>query len=193
MWSLGRSVARCMSTEPTGKLVLIGTGKDRLGIVKDVSQIIYNEGGSFMNSTMKRLAGTFAMMVQVEIPLSRMETFKQAIAEADSNFAFHLTAHQAYDVEEQLSKYYSADLVVIGADHNGILHQITKYLASYGVSIEEVNSHTTPAPFGGSLFNLNAKVQVPDIVKLEDLNQKLDEVEQELAVDIQVYERENEE
>ena len=51
---------------------------------------------------------------------------------------------------------------VHGADHEGIIHEVAHYLSGHGISIESVDSESTPAPTSGvPLFAMTAQVVVP--------------------------------
>jgi glycine cleavage system transcriptional repressor len=51
---------------------------------------------------------------------------------------------------------------VDGADHEGIIHEVAQQLAANGISIEEMESDSRPAPNSGvPLFSMNALVLVP--------------------------------
>ena len=50
-------------------LVLTLIGADRTGLVETVSQVIAEHGGSWEQSRMARLAGRFAGILQVSVPV----------------------------------------------------------------------------------------------------------------------------
>ena len=52
------------------KLVLTLLGDDQPGLVSRVSRVVADEGGSWLESQLARLAGTFAGIALVEVPVS---------------------------------------------------------------------------------------------------------------------------
>ena len=51
---------------------------------------------------------------------------------------------------------------VEGADHEGIIHEVARYLSERGINIESVDSETTLAPVSGSpLFAMTARSSSP--------------------------------
>ena len=49
-----------------------------------------------------------------------------------------------------------------GADHEGIVHEVARYLSERGINIESMETGVTPAPLSGTpLFTMTALVAVP--------------------------------
>jgi glycine cleavage system transcriptional repressor len=75
----------------------------------------------------------------------------------------------------------------VGADHEGIVHSVARYLASLQIQVETMDTHLTPAPITGTpIFSMHALVEAPPNVTLPILRRKLAEVADELGVDIEV-------
>ncbi len=76
---------------------------------------------------------------------------------------------------------------VQGADHEGIIHEVAHYLSQHGISIESMDSESTPAPTSGSpLFAMTAQVVVPPEPLREDWEAGLEEIGGRLNLDIRV-------
>ena len=72
-----------------------------------------------------------------------------------------------------------------GADNEGIVKVLSKYLEEKSINIIEMDTHISQAPISGSpLFNLNASVSIPEEADGRDLQFDLAQIAQELGVEI---------
>src|SRR5580693_7761529 len=144
------------------KFVLTLTGPDRIGIVDEVTGLLLERGGNVETSRMARLGGEFAVLMLVSMPAEQFSGLEKGLET--------LTA-QGYKVTTTLAGQTYAQahpgwlpyrIEVEGADHEGIIHEVAHYLSGRGISIESVDSVSTPAPTSGSpLFAMTAQVVVP--------------------------------
>ena len=73
-----------------------------------------------------------------------------------------------------------------GADNEGIVKVLSKYLEEKSINIIEMDTHISQAPISGSpLFNLNAAVSIPGEVDGRDIQSDLSQIAQDLGVEIQ--------
>lgn len=138
------------------------TGRDRIGIVEMVTGLLLKRGGNVEISRMVRLGKEFAVLMLVAIPAEQLAGLC-----TDSEW---LTA-QGYQVSVSPTDGAYANLspgwlpyriTVEGADHEGIIHEIARYLARCGVNIESMDTEITQAPVSGTpLFAMTALVAVP--------------------------------
>eukprot|EP00744_Colponema_vietnamica_P002118 GILI01003407.1.p1 GENE.GILI01003407.1~~GILI01003407.1.p1 ORF type:complete len:212 (+),score=63.18 GILI01003407.1:133-768(+) len=172
-----------------GNLVLTATGPDRVGIVKDMCKLILAQGGNVLTSRMTRLGGEFAMIMLLALPV-RAEDAAQVIQSAISNepaLSKLTTTIRPTTSASTTPDFYSARLRLRGADHQGIVHAVTDYLASRQVSILNLETETELAPFtGDTLFRLQSRIEIPKSIALEELNQRIGDLEDQLDVDIDI-------
>lgn len=166
-------------------LVITVTGNDRVGIVDDVTQIILAYKGNVDASRMARLGGVFAMLMLVSVAEDHQNELQIALAEL-RNQGFDLTIRSTQrGVSQKFKGWHVFQLDVRGADHEGIIHEITHHLAQQGVSVETADTGTEDAPFGGTkLFTMRAKLFSPPTLSLDSLRDELEAVGDELNVDI---------
>lgn len=75
----------------------------------------------------------------------------------------------------------------LGADHEGIIYEITQHLAQQGINIEDMETTTAPAPMSGTLlFTMNATVLVPPNLIFHKWSDALEEIGDKLNVSIKV-------
>ena len=173
-------------------LVITVTGNDRVGIVDDVTEIILEYQGNVDASRMARLGGVFAMLMLVSVAEEQQEGLKTAL-EALRTQDFELSIRPTQRGTSQKFKgWHSYQIYVRGADHEGIIHEITHQLAQHKVNVETIDTGTEDAPFGGTkLFTMNATVFAPPNLSSEALQEELDAVGNELNVDIDILPQNN--
>ena len=72
-----------------------------------------------------------------------------------------------------------------GADNEGIVRVLSKYLEEKYINIIEMDTHISQAPISGSpLFNLNAAVSIPGEIDERDIQSDLSQIAQDLGVEI---------
>lgn len=162
------------------KLVLTLLGDDRPGLVSRVSRIVADEGGSWLESQLARLAGTFAGIALVDVPADRTDSLRSALASLDE---LEVTVKDAASAAAISGRRLVLHLV--GHDQPGIVRQITEALAGRGVSIEQLATATVEAPMaGGLLFEADAVLTAPDDLDTDDLQADLESLARELMVDL---------
>ena len=70
---------RLLSSSPKKHIVINTVGKDRPGIVADVTRIVTVAGGNVGESRAQLLGGHFSLMMQVEIPESKFHGLQQQL------------------------------------------------------------------------------------------------------------------
>jgi glycine cleavage system transcriptional repressor len=142
--------------------VLTVTGPDKIGIVERVTKIIFDCGGNVETSRMARLGGEFAILMLVSMPEARVPALNAALTIlTDDGYKVTTTATVAAGAVAR-ADWLAYEIEVEGADDEGIIHEIALCLSRSGISIEAVDSETTPAPVSGSpLFAMTAHVIAP--------------------------------
>lgn len=168
-------------------LVITVTGPDRIGIVDDVTKLILAAHGNVDASRMARLGGVFAMLLLVSVAEEQTTALQKALEQLRAQ-EFELSIRPTErGVSKKFAGWHQYQLEVRGADHEGIIHEITHYLAKQGVSVETIDTGTEDAPFGGTrLFTMRAKVFSPPNLTLDSLQEEMDALGDELNVDIEI-------
>ena len=163
------------------KLVLTLLGDDQTGLVSRVSRVVADEGGSWMESQLARLAGTFAGIALVEVPPDRVDALRSALAGLRD--VLEVTVKEAAAPAPVEGRRLVLHLV--GHDQPGIVRSITEALAARGVSIEQLATATVEAPMaGGLLFEADAVLTAPVDLGVDELQSDLEALARELMVDL---------
>ncbi len=87
--------------------------------------------------------------------------------------------------ESRFKGYNTYQVSLTGADHEGIVHKISSYLKNHNINIQSMETELVPAPETGTpLFCMNAIVSVPPEISFKKLNEELDALGQEEAVEV---------
>lgn len=166
---------------PMTKLVLTLLGDDQPGLVSQVSRVVVDEGGSWLESQLARLAGTFAGIALVEVPPEKVDSLRTALAGLSVSLEVSVKDAAA---EAPVSGRRMV-MHLVGHDQPGIVRSVTEALAIRGVSIEQLATAIVEAPMaGGLLFEADAVLTAPLNLDSEDLRGDLESLAQELMVDL---------
>ncbi|MHA6495074.1 glycine cleavage system transcriptional repressor [Pseudomonas borbori] len=163
-------------------LVLTVIAQDQPGLVERIARCINSHGGNWLESRMSRMAGQFAGIVRVDVPLESHAGLVKALEEMNAHGIRVLLA--AGGVEPPMTwKLILLDLV--GNDRPGIVRDITRLLAEMGVNLESLDTEVLPAPMSGELlFHAEALLAVPQGLALDDLQSKLETLADDLMVEL---------
>ncbi len=169
------------------KFIMTAFGKDRPGIVADVSQLVYESGCNLEDSTMMLLSDEFTIILlfsaqkgEVEEQLSK-ECRRLEKEKGISAFIRPVDA-----VKPEVEKAYSTrTLHVEGLDQAGIVYKVSRYLADNSVNIANLNSKITFSPESGTaIYVMEIQTQIPESTSLDDFDKGLARIGDELNVDI---------
>lgn len=169
------------------RLLATITGRDRPGIVEQVTEVLVRHGANLKESRMARLGGEFAGILEIAVP-----------EKAAARLAADLKTLKKKGIEVVSrpirgkgrgphAGYLPHHIEVSGADHEGIVHAVAAALAEMGANIEELSTDVIPAPVSGApLFHMRALVQVPASLGTAPLRERLDRLASLQGVDISV-------
>jgi glycine cleavage system transcriptional repressor len=169
------------------QLVLTASGHDRVGVVEEIAELILRYEGNVVSSRMVRLGGDLAMLMFVTAPEDKIDGLRAALSEVH---------YARYDIHTRLSEVVepaevsavSCAITVLGADHMGIIHQVSRYLSDQGINIETLTTEVVAAPMSGTpLFTMSAMVKVPPQLDVDDLREALEFIGDDLGVDTKVF------
>ncbi|MFM2078519.1 MAG: hypothetical protein RJA49_2409 [Actinomycetota bacterium] len=168
-------------------LVLTVLGDDRPGLVDTLSGVISAHGGSWEHSQMARLGGKFAGIVQVTVPVARVDELLDAFHGLGMDGVLHVTADRSG--ADPAPDGHHFELSMVGTDQPGLVHAVSAALAAVGASIEELTTATVEAPMsGGPLFTAHAVVVLPASVDIAAVQAQLEDLAGHLMVDIDLTE-----
>jgi len=169
--------------------ILSAMGKDRPGIVADVSEVIYECGGNIEDSSMSLLRNHFALLLlfstereevnqKLASSLKRLEGEKNLIV-----FYSPITFEEAYPkVKEQTDRF---KITTSGIDHAGIVFRVCRLLADRKVNIIDMETRRVlSAESGTPLFEMEIDVEVPRSLSEKGLREDLHHLANGLMIDL---------
>jgi len=169
------------------EIVLTLTGHDRVGIVREITNLFVKYGGNVETSRMARLGGEFAMLALVTFDEGKLPELETDFSKLRSE-GFQISLLQTEDDHtEKYAGWLPYQVEVLGADHEGIIHEITHHLAEQGINIEDMETSTSPAPMSGTpLFKMEATILVPPKLPFHQWSDGLEEIGDKLNVTVEV-------
>ncbi|MDX8387939.1 MAG: ACT domain-containing protein [Ghiorsea sp.] len=163
------------------------SGKDRAGIVRDVSEVLLNVKANIEDSSMTVLRGRFTMMLIVEFPEGEsLGSLKAALAELEQRTGLTVQSQVLGNDEAQhIPKEPDCVITVNGADKPGIVFAVTDAMATLAVSVVDVSTRARTSG-DGDLYMMALEAVAGD--NLQALKGKLDQVSGSLSVSIEVHE-----
>ncbi len=169
--------------------VLSAIGKDRPGIVADVSEVIYGCGGNIEDSSMSLLRNHFALLLLFSM---EREGGNQTLAsnlkriEEEKNltiFFSPVTFEEAYPTKKEETHCFK--LTTSGVDHSGIVFKVCRLLADHRVNIIDMETRRLlSAESGTPIFEMDMEVEVPRAISEEGLRKDLHRLADELRIDL---------
>mmetsp|Transcript_13170 Transcript_13170/g.13222 ORF Transcript_13170/g.13222 Transcript_13170/m.13222 type:complete len:220 (+) Transcript_13170:60-719(+) len=192
-----RFCSRMMSTSggspSSSPFVLFLTGPDRTGIVAGMTKKVSEHGGNVEASRMTRLAGDFSLIALMTLEKEKLPGLTDALKAELPDFIINTRsversvaeAEKAAESGAKLTKY---ELTLDGPDSVGIIASTTEALARSGVSIMDMETELSTAPFAGfPLFSLQASFKT-DSSSLSRLREKMKAVEERFGLTISITE-----
>ena len=176
-------------------LIISAVGSDRPGIVSEISGAITSHGGNIEKSRMTRLGSDFTIIMLVMVDSKWKESLIVAL-QAIKELSITIKGTEPNTVitgeNFQVTAGENCQISLSGADNEGIVKVLSKYLAGKSINILEMETHITNAPVTGTpLFNLLAIITIPDNIDLAKIQSDLTLIAQKLGVEIIVNQSES--
>lgn len=154
-------------------LVLTAVGPDRPGLVSEISSLVLNAGANLEDSRMAILGGEFALLVLVSGDEPAMSAVQAQGPALGARLGLQLL-FQATTSKQAAPDFAPYRIRVTGVDRPGIVQRVTAVLAGRGVNVASLESRLEYAAESGTpLFILEAALQIPSALALDELKREL--------------------
>jgi len=169
--------------------ILSAIGKDRPGIVADVSEVIYECGGNIEDSSMSLLRNHFALLLlfstereevnqKLSAGLKRLEWEKKLTV-----FYSPISLEEAHPKGKEETHPFK--ITTSGVDHAGIVFKVCRLLADKEINIADMKTHRVlSAESGTPLFEMDIDIEVPVSISEVGLRENLHHLANELMIDL---------
>jgi glycine cleavage system regulatory protein len=163
-------------------LVLTVIGEDRPGLVEAIAQVIMDNSGNWLESSMSQLAGKFAGILRVSVKNEKADSLVSALNNLSQNLKVVI---ERVDVEQENLASQLIELTLVGNDRPGIIREISGALNTLSVNFEQLTTECTPAPMSGDvLFKAIANLTLPRNLDIDVLREDLEKLTDDLIVEI---------
>lgn len=171
---------------------LTAIGRDKVGIVSVIAEVLYKEKCNIEESTMTILHGQFTMILIIKLHSNiSAKTLLNKLKKYSQSFSMSLfyTDVDSYRPKKQLSGNPFI-ISVYGLDKTGIVYNISKYLACNKVNITDVQT-TLSKHEGKNTYIMVIEFNFPTNVSKEKISQGLFELAKSLNVTISINQAES--
>jgi glycine cleavage system regulatory protein len=165
-------------------VVITLIGNDRPGIVENISRIIVEFGGEWIESRMANLCGKFTGLLRANLPDGQCEAFTEALKSRVNDLTISIEQVESL---QTISDEPSYRLELLGQDQAGIVHRITAALAENGATVDDMETEVIDASMSGEkLFKASIILRLAPGNEVDHLRDVLEQLANELIVDIEL-------
>lgn len=162
-------------------------GRDRPGIVADLSECVYACGCNLEDASMTMLGSEFATLMLVS---GTGPDLSDRLYEATKRLEWerHLTVFlRPVDPPAAAGRGSEYSLAAVGVDKAGIVAGVSRVLADHGVLITDLRGEAKPvAESGTPLYTLQLRMRVPEACTFAELQTDLDRAGAQLGIDVTI-------
>ncbi len=156
-------------------------GKDKPGLVDQLSQAVSSQGGSWLASRSVNLGGMFGGIIEINLPTEQLPQLEQAMQDVRKQ-ASKLLIEPVGAAADGDSQHYQ--LKVVGADRPGIVAEVAAILSRLQVNIEEMETEIEPAPMSSDMtFHLDCRISLPADMQIDQVETALEALADDLMVE----------
>lgn len=161
-------------------------GRDRIGLADDIAAWIEEIGGNVEDSKMAVLGGEFAVIMLVSGSEFVADTLVLSAEGKGGELGIRLEAKRTAAPNPSGGGIpYIVETVSL--DTPGIVHAVTREIRALGISIEDLETTSSAAPWTGApVFRMKARVFLPSEVSMADFREHMDELAHRRNLDLRL-------
>jgi glycine cleavage system transcriptional repressor len=165
--------------------ILLSSGKDRPGIVDDISTLLFERGANIEDSRMAVMGGCFSSMTLFSCTPEQAEAVTEGLADL-RGLGLETYLHPAEDpTGSPVRAGLPLKFEIISMDHPGIVQRVVRLLRKHDVNIESLDTQVTRAPLSGApLFDLRLEAKVPAEGSIGEIKERLTRLAGEMNLDL---------
>lgn len=165
--------------------VVTFVGDDAPGLVEQIAAAVSNAGGNWLESRSTQLGGRFAGIVRIDVASASAVPLQGALR-ALTIPRLHISI-EAGDNGVAASDVQRLTLHILGLDRPGIVHEVTRTLASLGINVVDLRTSVFAAAMSGELmFEANALVECSHNLPAAQIEDALEGASQTLGIDVEL-------
>ncbi len=166
-------------------MILFLVGKDRPGIVDEVSTFLFERGANIEDSRMAAMGGRFSVMMLFSCDPEQLEEVRTGLRDLEA-LGFESSLHEAEDPTVVPKRpELPLNIEVLAMDHPGIVRKVVHILHRHNVNIRYLNTQVLRAPLSGApLFDLRLEAGVPGDTPVKKVKEELTALADEMNLDL---------
>jgi glycine cleavage system transcriptional repressor len=170
------------------QLALSAIGRDRPGIVAEVTRALLGHSLNITDSQMAVLGGRFTMMLIVTAPEGTdLDLVREELARTSERLALDaVSLSPLAEAADAPAATPSHIVTVYGVDHPGIVHAVSARLAAREVNVTDLETRLVGEGGQAGLYAMVLEVALPAGLAEEEVRALLDEVGAEQGVEVTV-------
>jgi glycine cleavage system transcriptional repressor len=162
-------------------------GRDRPGIVSQVTEALYSLGCNIADSSCSILGGQFAMILIIAHPeFSDKESFGDAFTTLEeSGLSVFLRTLKPGGEKHTKIEGEICMISVYGADKPGIVYRVSKELGEHKVNITDLNTKLVGSD-DRPVYVMMLEAILPEGMEPEEIESIMDDIKAEMNIDISV-------
>lgn len=155
------------------QLIVTAVGRDRPGLVGELTGTLYAAGANLADSRMVNLRGQFALVLLVEAAEEVLASVRQSLPAAAERMGLSVTFASQGPAPAPVSGL-PFRLKTYSMDQPGIVHRVSEVLRKHQANIEELETRLESAPFMGSpIFTMELRMHVPAQARVPTLRKDI--------------------
>ncbi|WP_185231574.1 glycine cleavage system protein R [Teredinibacter franksiae] len=157
---------------------------DKPGIVESIASVITRHNGNWLESQLAQLGGKFAGVIRVQIEEEKLQALREALEQLSSQ-QIRVYLDDCSEQTASTANNLTLSFHATGPDRPGIVREISSTLAQYQINLEKLDTRLSSMPYSGDpLFEAEGSMSVPPGLDRHQLEERLDEIANTLAMDI---------
>jgi glycine cleavage system transcriptional repressor len=153
-------------------LVLTALGKDRPGIVNQLSMSIMDCGCNIVDSRMTVLGGEFAVILMISGKWNELTKLEDSLPALQERLDLTVNAKRT-ETGKRHNNLMPYNVEVVSIDHPGIVHDIASFFSLRNINIHELATNSYAAAHTGTpMFSISMIVDIPADMRIASLREE---------------------
>lgn len=174
------------------RFIMTAFAQDRVGLVADLTQMIFESGCNLEETEMTQLEDEFVIMLLFTGEGSDLtERFSKECRRLEHEKGISAFVRELTEVMEKSKKRFSChSLFAEGVDQAGIVYKISDFLSKQSINITRLVSRKMLSPqTGTTIYTVELEMEVPEGVALHELEHGIQELGHEMHIDFNLNAR----
>ena len=160
------------NSSASNHLVISAIGKDRPGIVNDLSECILESGCNIADSRMTVLGGDFAVILLVSGNWNTVAKLEDQLPRLGERLDMTLTWRRT-EPQKPVANMLPYGVDVVSLDHPGIVHSLAGFFSARSINIQDlVTSSYRAAHTGTPMFSVHMRIDIPAEIHIATLREE---------------------